>query len=185
MPERDATSIVQLKVRMREPLRARLEQAAQGTGHSMNAEVLERLERSFERQDLADEILTATYGRQLTGLLMAVGRTMKDAGTFAGFRATGTLEGSTNWLENPDAFDQGAKAATTIIEAFRPVGEISEPVIKSTDEKWNAILENLGEGFATTTLTIIAAPEQQSKPELRDWGRKVHDMLAPLTEVIS
>ena len=57
-PKRKQTAVVQLKVRMREPLRAKLESAAAKKGTSINSEVVDRLERSFERQDLLAEFLT-------------------------------------------------------------------------------------------------------------------------------
>ena len=157
MPERNDTAIVQLKVRMREPLRAQLEQAAKGTGHSMNAEILERLDRSFERQDLAVEVLTATYGRQLTGLLTALGRTMKDTGAHAGFILTRTPEGASNWLGNPYAFDQAAKAVETIIEAFRPSGEIVAPgEVDFDNDELNAVFADLGEAFIIVRAAVEA-----------------------------
>ena len=45
MADRDQATTVQLKVRMKEPLRADLEEAAQRRGVSMNAEIVRRLER--------------------------------------------------------------------------------------------------------------------------------------------
>ena len=141
-----------------------------------------RLERSFERQDLADEILTATYGRQLAGLLMLLGRTMGETGSHAGFMANRTPEGASNWLGNPYAFDQAAKAVETILEAFRPVGETSVPV--NFNDEIDAHFAAFGEGVAATTLESIATPEQARTLELQGWGRKVHDMLGPLVAVL-
>ena len=45
---RTKTAIIQLKVRMREDLRKRLEQEAKKAAHSLNQEVVRRLEESFE-----------------------------------------------------------------------------------------------------------------------------------------
>jgi Arc-like DNA binding domain len=50
MPERDEDAYAQLKFRVKERLRAALEQAAKQRGISMNAEIVLRLEQSFERQ---------------------------------------------------------------------------------------------------------------------------------------
>ena len=44
---RKKSDTVQLKVRMKEPLRARLEKAAKSKGLSLNAEAVARLEQSF------------------------------------------------------------------------------------------------------------------------------------------
>jgi Arc-like DNA binding domain len=51
MAGRDEATPVQIKLRMKEPLRAMLEESARERGISMNAELVRRLERSFERRD--------------------------------------------------------------------------------------------------------------------------------------
>ena len=51
MAERPQTAHAHLKVRMKEPLRAALEEAARQRGVSMNAEMVARLEASFEQED--------------------------------------------------------------------------------------------------------------------------------------
>ncbi len=52
MAMRPKSATVQLKVRLKEPLRARIEVAAKGNGVSMNAEIGDRLRGSFDREDL-------------------------------------------------------------------------------------------------------------------------------------
>jgi hypothetical protein len=59
MPARKPTAIVQLKVRLRENLRRRLELAAERREDSINNEIVRRLEGSFKRdadQGLASEV---------------------------------------------------------------------------------------------------------------------------------
>jgi Arc-like DNA binding domain len=51
---RKPTAIVGLKVRLREPLRKKLEVAAKKKGVSLNAELVARLERSFEAEPLEE-----------------------------------------------------------------------------------------------------------------------------------
>lgn len=51
MAQRDKTATVDLKVRMKEPLRAQIEQAAQERGVSLNAEAEARLENSFRDEE--------------------------------------------------------------------------------------------------------------------------------------
>src|SRR5689334_15428001 len=48
MTKRPQTALVGLRVRMREPLRKRLEVAAKKRGVSLNAELIARLEQSFQ-----------------------------------------------------------------------------------------------------------------------------------------
>lgn len=70
MVKRKKTAIVQLKVRMREPLRAHLEKAAAARGISLNSEIVDRLERSMDRSVLLEDVLGLAYGRE-TGKIMA------------------------------------------------------------------------------------------------------------------
>jgi len=51
--QRNPGDWVQLKINMRERLRAKLERAAASNGHPMNVEIMDRLERSFSRDDTA------------------------------------------------------------------------------------------------------------------------------------
>ena len=51
MPPRSQKAKIDLKVRMREPLRAKIERAAKSRGVSLNAEAVERLELSFADND--------------------------------------------------------------------------------------------------------------------------------------
>ena len=48
---RKSTDTVKLQVRLSERLRRRLEQAAKHNGWSMNAEIVDRLDVSFQRED--------------------------------------------------------------------------------------------------------------------------------------
>ena len=58
MPKRPQTALAGLFVRMREPLRKQLEVAAKKRGVSLNAELVSRLERSFQI-DSVEEIVEA------------------------------------------------------------------------------------------------------------------------------
>ncbi|MBB57246.1 MAG: hypothetical protein CMM42_08475 [Rhodospirillaceae bacterium] len=57
--KRKDTATIQLKVRMKESLRAMLEEESGKKEISLNAEVVERIERSFEKAGQADEIRNA------------------------------------------------------------------------------------------------------------------------------
>ena len=58
MGKREATAIVQLKLRLRESLRAQLEGAAKGNATSLNQEMTRRLAESFgPRGGQGDEVL--------------------------------------------------------------------------------------------------------------------------------
>ena len=57
MARREKSDTVQLKTRMKEPLRAKLEAAAEEKGISLNAEAVQRLERSFFDENTAQYLL--------------------------------------------------------------------------------------------------------------------------------
>src|SRR4051812_17946005 len=54
MPARDRSAKAQLKLRLPEPLRARLEVEAKGNGYSLNYEVMRRLEQSIQNDDMGN-----------------------------------------------------------------------------------------------------------------------------------
>jgi hypothetical protein len=59
---RKSTDTVQLKLRFDEKLRRRIESAAKHNDHSMNAEIVDRLKKSFERDDMK-KMITEVIGR--------------------------------------------------------------------------------------------------------------------------
>lgn len=58
--KRKPTSIIQLKVRMTEALRARLEGEAKREGTSINGQIVERLKQSFKLDDMLKARLITT-----------------------------------------------------------------------------------------------------------------------------
>ncbi len=100
MAERSRSDTIQLKARMKEPLRAKLEEAAGARGVSLNAEMIHRLERSFEE-----------FGKEETFL---VARLLANA--------IQTIEAVTgkNWMDDPETHRQTQWACITILDAFRP-----------------------------------------------------------------
>ena len=67
---RRPTAIVGLKVRLREPLRKKLEMAAKKKGVSLNAEMIARLEESFLGEGLLERIdkVTAQLDKRIAQL---------------------------------------------------------------------------------------------------------------------
>ncbi|MBV9532078.1 MAG: hypothetical protein JO283_13680 [Bradyrhizobium sp.] len=66
---RKATALIQFKLRIREHLRARLQQAADRRGVTLTQEIADRLEKSFEaesRQELSE--VTERLTKQTEGL---------------------------------------------------------------------------------------------------------------------
>ncbi len=151
MAKRGKSPRAQVPLRIPEALRARIERAAKETGTSMNAEIRERLERSFDIEDRLG-------GPQLLELIEAVASAMKSTGQHAGFLETGKPANRGEWLSLPYAFDQATKAAITILEHHRPLDKIVVPkpnvveVVggdpKETKEWVGLVYKDLGELFA-------------------------------------
>lgn len=100
MPPRKQSATVQLKVRMKEPLRAELAKEAKKRGHSLNAEIVDRLEHSDWR-----------LGSRETKNLMEVLA-----------MAVSTVEHHTGktWTEDEETMAQAYLAIYGILGAFGP-----------------------------------------------------------------
>jgi hypothetical protein len=157
-----------LNMRTTKETRLRLEKAAALAGRSLAQEVEARLERSFDRESLLPDVLELAYGSRLAALLVTIGEAMTDTGSLLGFAATGTLEGSRNWMDNPAAYDQARRAADRILNASTPSGEMKSP---------NYPVKNLGEMHANTRLAAVADPDKMPTVALQNWGRRVAAML--------
>lgn len=120
MARRKKSATVQIKVRIKEELRARLEKAAKARGVSLNAEIGDRLENSFEYE-------SRLGGPLVADILESVGAAMRSTGELCAFFATYQISKDGKWLANPYAFDQATNAAMTVIEAHRPPGKITAP----------------------------------------------------------
>ena len=124
---REQSAIVQLKIRLRESLRARLEEEARFHGRSINSQVVACLERNYERQDLMIEMLGLTHGAHLAGMLMILGSVMEQVG-YLHANSKGSLSASgtgRRWAEDPAAFDQAALAAVAFLMAARPTSSMT------------------------------------------------------------
>jgi hypothetical protein len=116
---------------MREALRAKLEKEAKQSGTSINAVIVDRLESSFEREDLLAEVLSLTYGRQVAGILMMLGSAMSHAGINALLSPPGDPlfddnADFTSWIDHPDAYEQAKLGVVAVLDALRPKGEVTE-----------------------------------------------------------
>ena len=90
----------QYPLRLPDDLRSRIEKAATGRDVSINAEILERLERSFDIEDRLG-------GRQLFEIIETIASVMKTTGEHTAFFADSSrLHKQGKWLANPYAFDQ-------------------------------------------------------------------------------
>jgi len=162
-------------IRLRDATKAQLEVEASRSQRSVSDEVETRLEQSFRAESLFNEILQAKFGRPLTGLLLAMGYAMHEAGRMSAFQSTYTLEGMDAWAENAHAFDQAAKAASHVLEAFRPYDEIVTPPQAALSPV------EMGQGFANGILGDIAG--RPATEEGRRRGDEIRPLLGSLAEI--
>jgi hypothetical protein len=163
-----------LGVRVTPKRKREIEAAATKSGRSLSQEAELRIERSFEREDLFIEALMLQYGPCLAAILLLIGDGMHAAGTSAGFISNRTLEGSQDWLNNPYAFDQAARLANTILEAFRPQGIATAP---------DHALDGLGEGMANTLLDEAASGLWRTS-DRKERAATIHKLLGDLVQRI-
>ncbi len=111
----------QVGLRVSEDMRVRLEKAAEKGDRSINSEILERLERSFEAENRFG-------GPRATALVEAIGHGMMAGGECAGSYKFGKLGHYREWLDFQIPFDRAAKVALTILELNRPTVDGAPPL---------------------------------------------------------
>ncbi len=120
MAKRGKSARAQVPLRIPEALRARLEKAAKAGNKSMNAEILERLEQSFQFD-------TRIGGPGLSEMVEIMVSAMRQAGELSAYYETSELKKQGKWMSLPFAFDQAAQAANAVLEIHRPPGKIVVP----------------------------------------------------------
>jgi hypothetical protein len=109
--KRDRTAVADVKTRLREPLRAKLERAARDHGVSMNAEIVGRLERSFAR----DEEFGGLQGRERAHMALSAFNT-------AGAQWARDRGVSDAWENDPECYLTAALAAAETLMISAPEG---------------------------------------------------------------
>ncbi len=120
MAKERKTGRAQVGLRVSEDMRRRLEKAAKDRNVSINAEILERLERSFGIEDRFG-------GPRVIELIETIAAVMKSTGEHAGFYETGKVTNQGEWLALPYAYDQSTKAVAAVLKHHRPPGKVVVP----------------------------------------------------------
>jgi len=150
-----------------------------------------RIEWSFLDERRLVEALQLTYGPELSGILLLIGQVMKEAGEAAGFRATGTLDGSKAWWDNPFAFRQASVAASDVLDALKPPGDsaapdnLSAPLnvvsdLPSNIESSLPTIDQYGRGIANSLLEEAATGRTRISDKV-DRARTLHRALGHLS----
>ena len=183
MAQSDDPAFVQVRIRMRKSLQAQIEKARKEKGTSMNQEIVDRLEKSFE----IDQIIGGSIveDRAVNAIARMVASVMHDAGRHAAFVATLSPESIARWYNSPFAYDQAAHAARTIIEAFRPSGSTKVPgyLEGALPQPLEGALAYAGKGFANALLEQVARGAARTNSAL-DKVASLRDDLGELRERI-
>jgi hypothetical protein len=144
-------------------IKERLDAAAQANGRTQSQEAEVRLEQSFRNEDLLPQILDAVYGRETAGLLLLLGRCIKDASNHAAFSEAHSLEAVEKWMDHPWAFQQTVEAVQLVLETLRPVGTSEPPrhnaALAAISETLRESANNIGRGLASSILHSVVAPD--------------------------
>ena len=172
-----------LNMRTTAAIRERLVEAAAQSGRSLAQEVEARLERSFRDQRLLDQVLELAYGRQLAGVIIALGGAMAEAARRAVFAKTYTTAGFADWLSDPQVCEHVAIAGQDLLALrVKPPGEV-EPI---TDPHGSAELneENRTIGPDVAREFFDAMREPLSMPHLgtRQIAAQAERLMASPTE---
>jgi hypothetical protein len=110
--KRETKATVDIKIRMREPLRGLIERAAKGNSVSMNAEMVARLEKTFADDRQIDAVYGGAPALAIAKLIGVIIELMSGPGGR-----------SDHWLHDVAAFDQTVRAVNAVLEQFRPMKE--------------------------------------------------------------
>lgn len=164
---------VSLGLKVTPEIKGLLDAAAHKSGRTQSQEAERRLTQSFEQASIVEQALTLAYGPRTTALILTLAYVMHETGTHAGFIATRTPEGARDWLANPSAFDQVEKTVQTVMEGFRPDGEIVP--LTTGDDELNARYSRLGKLIAAGALEALKNPQRGGG--IGDWARPIRELL--------
>ena len=184
-PERDPTDTVDVRVRVREPVRAALEAAAQARGISVNAEVVGRLEGTFSVEALLPQALDLQFGRETGAVLTLIGHAIRH--TVRSSTIVNSAPAADDaWLDDAWLFEQAVKAVGVILEELRPAGKATPPrfieklktvLPKSAHAGLDELGTAAGHGVLTEAREGHHAAVTMAAPGIRAWLAPVRERL--------
>ena len=167
-----------LGLRVTKETKKKLTDAANASGRSQSREAEFRLEQTFNSTNTLFDALDLAYGRRWTGILLAVAHAAQLTGTRGLAVNKWNFEGAEDWMMDPYAYDQAVKAANTILQAFRPIGDVSAQPVGDFARLPLASLEFLGKAFAQDFLAQLKKPD--AKKTDAEIARAARERLADL-----
>lgn len=169
--ERDANDLVGLQLRFREELRLRLADAARANARSLNAEIVDRLEKSIEQEDRA-------FGPQTFALLQSIADELNRIGHVTG----------KNWFDDAETNRASSLVVRDIVLAqYLPKASSLEALVDLNRKKLpkreraEALILELSE-LRVITRTKRSQASSDAKLEVtelpeRNWRSKDYDAL--------
>ena len=151
MNPRKQSAAVQLKVRLKEPLRARIEKAARKQQHPMNTEIVNRLEMSFSKEEerqlsyqLVMDGVYEQFGEKGTYYLMKL---------LAKAMATSEMETGKTWQNDADTCFLVEAVFNSILSRYGPESvRLSKPAESQQSEHIAGVLVGGLDGSRTRAL---------------------------------
>jgi hypothetical protein len=163
MPKRAKSDTAQLNLRIKETIRQKIELAARDHGVSMNAEMVDRLQRSF---DLDASVVEIFGSRGLFEIMKIVASTMTQIGRGEYMLLRRAADPGDHWLSDAHAYDEAVGAAKKILEMFRPKGDFAGPKTIPVDD--GTVLSTRGIGAGTAQAILENLQPDVLSPELRE-----------------
>jgi hypothetical protein len=170
-------------MRITPQVRERLVTEAERHGRSLTQEAEYRLEQSFGDDDVVAKVLSRACGPELTGLLLLLAVTLRDAGAMAGFNQAGP-RGYHDWFNLPLAYDQVASAINVAVEAIRPNGGLDRlksalPALPlDTADSFEVPIDQLGAASMLINLRAVVDPANAPR-NIRAAAVEVSQLLGP------
>ena len=139
--QRGQDAVAQLKARLREPLRARLEASAKVRGVSLNTELVDRLEQSFAREDSFGGSEMANMARLMAAAFLRGGQRGAHARGHPKLRVA-------QWIDDPSCFDAGVAAVVHALSAMHPKQLSNTNELVLADRRVRAVKERAVKGFS-------------------------------------
>lgn len=163
-------------------LKAQLEHEAARNGRTQSQEAEARLERSFDRQGLLPEILSANYGEQIGALIFVIGRIAQTiaiscSGISAAFRERVPISQADieRPLDDPWARDSIRSAIETLLHELMGSVHFTLPEAMRKEMVEKHGLVDLG---AQLTLVVLRDLKQGKFPNARWAAEVLHPVLA-------
>lgn len=170
---------VSLGLKVTPDVKNKLDAEAKANGRTQSQEAELRIENSFRNRRLIDEALALAYGEKTAATLLLLAETIRQSSDHAAWimALAGREEvWREDWLSEPDMFGIVARHLTRAIEALRPPGDVSAPLLDLDGQDLTVIFDKAG---AANVLDAVIDPPNAVRQDLSVWAKPVAEKLGP------